>query len=193
MAIPPQTRLTEEERASLIAFLDGEAEPALAQKIEEKAAKSPSVRRELAALEKTWAMLDWLPRPQAPGDFATQTITRIYSLRLHAQLVEGRLKVVLAWVAKGLAWAACIMASAAIGFGTLRFFWRDPSAELIQHLEILENMEAFRAIPDLKFLEDLSILGVFVEPAAPLETGPISDAAGGGPATGNAPGSKTDQ
>src|SRR5262245_46294753 len=92
MALPPQTRLTDDERANLVAFLDGEVDESLAKSLEDKVARSVSVRREIDALEKTWGMLDWLPRPELPADFASQTLTRIHSQQLQADLLEGRFK-----------------------------------------------------------------------------------------------------
>ncbi len=166
MALPPQTRLTDEERANLVAFLDGELDDVDAQKFEEKSARSISIRKELTALEKTWNMLDWLPRPEAPGDFASQTISRIHSQAIRAELIEGQLMRWSGVAAKSLTWVVSIAAMAAVGFGLLRFAWRDPSRELIGHLTILENLETYRSIPDLKFLDDISRIGLFADPAA---------------------------
>jgi hypothetical protein len=163
MAAPSHTRLTDEERANLVAFLDGEVSPELAQIMEEKVARSVSVRREVEALEKTWGMLDWLPRPEAPADFASQTITRIHSKQLQAELMQSRVKFGTSLAAKLVAWAACLVAMAAIGFASLRYFWPDPTRDLIDQLDCIENLDTYRAIPDLKFLDDLARLGIFVE------------------------------
>jgi hypothetical protein len=166
MSVPSHTRLTEEERASLVAFLDGEVSDSLAQSLEEKVARSVSVRREVEALEKTWELLEWLPRAEAPADFATKTISRIHSRQLHAELVESRIKHGATLVAKAVAWAACMVAVASIGFSSIRYVWRDPNRELIEQLDCVENLETYRAIPELKFLDDLGRLGIFVDPVA---------------------------
>jgi hypothetical protein len=179
MSLPAQTRLTDEERTNLVAFLDGEVDETLAQKLEEKVARSVSVRKEVEALEKTWELLDWLPQPEATADFATQTISRIHSQQLQAELMEGRVKFGAAIVVKVMAWAACIAALASIGFTSLRYAWPDPNRELINQLDGVENLETYRAIPDLKFLDDLSRLGIFVEPmVAPDPVGGTESKAG---------------
>src|SRR5262245_29723357 len=100
----PQPRLTEDERVNLVAFLDGELPAGDARALEEKVARSESVRKEVQALEKTWNMLDWLPRLEAPAGFASQTVTRIHSQQLRAQRIEGQIKRVTAWTGGALGW-----------------------------------------------------------------------------------------
>lgn len=173
-----QPRLTEDERLNLVAFLDGELDDdELGQKLEEKVAQSVSVRKEIQALEKTWGMLDWLPRPEAPTDFASQTVSRIHSQQLRAEMIEGQFKYWTTVAAKMIAWAACVAVMVAAGFTSLRYAWRDPTRELINHLEIVENLETYRAIPDLKFLDDISRINMFKD----------TDEATGEPPTGDAP------
>jgi hypothetical protein len=114
-------------------------------------------------LEKTWGMLDWLPRPELPAEFASQTITRIHSQRLDAERLESRFKRGVLLACKATLWLACVMAMATIGFAVVRHAWPDPNRDLVNHLDILENLDTYRAIPDSKFLEDLNRLGIFVE------------------------------
>ena len=186
-----QPRLTEDERMNLVAFVDGELEDELAQKLEEKVAQSVSIRREIQALEKTWGMLDWLPRPELPGDFASQTVTRIHSQQLRAEMIEGHVKFWSTIAAKTIAWVACVAAMGAVGFASLRYAWRDPTRELIEHLDIVENLDTFRAIPDVKFLDDISRIGMFKSPDEPAGESPAgetpSGAAAGGQASGGQP------
>jgi hypothetical protein len=180
MSLPPQTRLTDEERANLVAFLDGEVDESLAENLEKKVAGSVSVRREIEALERTWGMLDWLPRPELPADFASQTLTRIRSQQLQAELLEGRVKSGAAICAKAMAWVACVVAMCSIGFISLRHAWPDPTRELINDLDAVENLETYSSIPDLRFLDDLSRLGIFVEPAVPEPGDPETNVAAPG-------------
>ena len=173
-----QLRLTDHERANLVAFLDGELEEEDAQGLETKIARSPSARKEVEALEKTWTMLEWLPRVEAPADFTDQTISRIHSQQMRAELIEGGLKRVVVIAAKVIGWVASVAAAVAIGFVGVRYAWPDPTRKLIEDLEIVENLEALREIPDIKFLDDVSRLGFFAPPSAP---------ASGDPAAGQVP------
>jgi hypothetical protein len=165
---------------NLVAFLDGElGDDQLGQKLEEKVAQSVSVRREVQALEKTWGMLDWLPRPELPPDFASKTVTRILSLQLRAELIEGHFKYWTTVAAKTIAWAACVAALVTAGFVSLRYAWRDPTRELINHLEIVENLETYLAIPDLKFLDDINRINMFKDPEEVASEAAASDAPAG--------------
>jgi hypothetical protein len=185
-----QQRLTEQERADLVAFLDGELDDDDSQNLETKISSSVSARREIEALEKTWSMLDWLPRLDAPADFAGQTVSRIHSQQLRSERIEGRVKQVAGVTGKTLAWALCAAAALVVGFVGMRYAWPDPTRELIGDLEIAQNLEMYRAVPDVKFLDDLSLLRFFEDavvspPSAEPVANPPADTAAelsGGPA-----------
>src|SRR5262245_22632112 len=125
-------------------------------------------------------MLDWLPRPELPADFASQTLTRIHSQQLQAEQLEARVKVGATILVKALASVACIVVICSIGFMALRHAWPDPSRQLINDLDIAENLESYRAIPDIKFLDDLSRLGIFADSVVAPESGAEAEANPGG-------------
>src|SRR4051794_27237449 len=72
--------LTDEERANLVAFLDGELDPAASAVIEAKLALNPLARAEADELRRTWSLLDYLPRPQTSPEFTHQTLERLMAL-----------------------------------------------------------------------------------------------------------------
>ena len=81
MAIQPeQLRLTPDERADLVAYVDGELPEAHSRLISTKLTQSATARREVEMLQKTWEMLDHLPRPQATEHFSEKTISHIRRL-----------------------------------------------------------------------------------------------------------------
>src|SRR3954451_11306178 len=84
---PDQQRLTPNERADLVAYLDGELGEAESRAIATKLAHSATARREVEFLEKTWELLEYLPRPKASEDFTARTLTEV----LNADLMGGRL------------------------------------------------------------------------------------------------------
>ncbi len=176
--MPQPMRLTETERANLVALLDRELSEADAQQLEAKIARSVSARKEVDALEKTWGMLDWLPRLEAPEDFANQTVSLIRSRQMRAERIEGRVRAAAGMAARGTAAVGSIALAALVGFLVVRFAWPDPTRQLAQDLDIVENLDAYRSIPDLGFLEDLSRLGLFSE--RPAAAGAAPPAAGEG-------------
>ena len=62
---PESQRLSPAERDNLVAYLDGELPDGESRRIATKLTSSPTARREVEALERTWQLLDHLPRPQA--------------------------------------------------------------------------------------------------------------------------------
>src|SRR5262249_40048474 len=55
--------LSEDERADLVAYLDGETTGDAKRAIEAKLNLDPVWRAEAASLKRTWNLLDYLPRP----------------------------------------------------------------------------------------------------------------------------------
>ena len=92
---PEQLRLTPDERADLVAYVDGELPENHARTIATKLTKSATARREVEMLQKTWEMLDYLPRPQVTEHFSEKTVSHIRRLELKASTWEP---LVVAWV-----------------------------------------------------------------------------------------------
>ncbi len=73
--VPDQQRLSIDERANLVAYLDGELNDAQTRAIATKLTQSLTARKEVEALQKTWELLDLLPRPKASEDFTARTLS----------------------------------------------------------------------------------------------------------------------
>src|SRR5580658_2364513 len=69
--------LTEDEKAELVAYLDGELDDAAAHAVEAKIATNPDARAELDALKQTWGMLDYLPKASPSPSFTNRTMERL--------------------------------------------------------------------------------------------------------------------
>ena len=70
-------RLTPEQRSNLVAYLDGELADGEAKGIEENLDKSPAVQHDVEMLERTWEMLDQLPRMALPQEFTARAVSAI--------------------------------------------------------------------------------------------------------------------
>ena len=81
---PDQLRLTPDERADLVAYVDGELPEGHARTIATKLTKSATARREVEMLQKTWEMLDYLALPQVTEHFSEKTVSHIRRLELKA-------------------------------------------------------------------------------------------------------------
>jgi anti-sigma factor RsiW len=71
------SQISEEDRANLVAYLDGELEEEAAQAFEARLSCEPQLRAEADALQRTWDLLDYLPRPEPSASFTHRTLERL--------------------------------------------------------------------------------------------------------------------
>jgi anti-sigma factor RsiW len=151
--VPDQQRLSIEERSNLVAYLDGELNDAEARSIATKLTQSLTARREVDALQKTWELLDLLPRPKASEDFTTRTLT------LASQALEGRIASTANEVARrvgiGLAWAVASALLFVLGYFLTLRVWPNPTDRLARDLSIAESLDEYRDVGSFEFLQDL--------------------------------------
>ncbi len=107
----PKPSLNPDEQENLSAYLDHELDEAGTEQVTADLSRRPEVRKEADTLRKTWEMLDYLPRPQAPKSFTEQTLTRLQSTK--GILVQQGIK----WRRYAIAgWAAAVLMAAGFGF-----------------------------------------------------------------------------
>src|SRR5262249_21284036 len=81
MSMADPAKLSEEELADLVAYLDGEADGETAAPVGPKLRLAPRARPEAEALRRTSALLDFLPRPDPSTDFTQRTVERLSAFR----------------------------------------------------------------------------------------------------------------
>src|SRR5690242_21472649 len=96
--------LSEQERADLVAYLDGELTGEAARALEAKLSLNPAIRAEADALRRTWDLLDFLPKSQPSPSFTHRTMERLVPLRADQQRRDH-------WRTRclGLGWAAALL------------------------------------------------------------------------------------
>lgn len=147
--------LSDEERADLVAYLDGELDGAAAAALEARIQQDPGVRAEAEAFRKTWQLLDYLPRPQPTLQFTQQTLERVAAERPR---VAGRS------VALGVGWAAAVVIAGVVGFAGGRRLPRsaepalpfDVDCALVKDLGVIENQRLYEHADGLDFLRALA-------------------------------------
>jgi anti-sigma factor RsiW len=162
--VPNPPHLTDEERANLVAYLDGELDRKAAAALESKLARDPCSRAEAESLRQVWQLLDYLPRPEPSAAFTHQTLEQISAQR-SARPVRWR-----RWVVRA-GWAAGILIAAAGTYAGSRMLSRavpvaavEPApvtAEaidqaLVRDLGVIENKRLYEHVNDIQFLKRLA-------------------------------------
>jgi hypothetical protein len=152
---PDQQRLTPTERANLVAYLDGELADADARAIATKLAHSATARREVESLEKTWDLLEYLPRPKASEDFTARTLSQV----LHGDLQAKQLGSTALRLARrggtAVVWTCLGLLTFGIGFALVHWVWPNPSERLNRDLPIAEHLDEYRDVGSFEFLKEL--------------------------------------
>ena len=154
--------LNDRDRENLTAYLDGELDRKTAQALEAKINLDPEARREVEALKKAWGLLDYLPKPSAPGDFTHRTLERLSLEKLTKAAKTGNMARHRAAVTlRAVGWVAAILLAAGLGFGAAQLLFRGPEATvdvdepLVRYLPILEKWRQYENAPDLDFIRAL--------------------------------------
>ena len=153
---PINTESSLEEQ--LVAYLDGELDSESCRRIEELLAVDPEVRRKLHWLEQTWEMLDELETTPVGDDFTRTTLEMVAvaaaeDVRKNREEAPRRRR--RGWLLCG----ASMFAAGLVGFMAFTLTASNPNKdlneELIQDLPVLENLDEYRQIQDIKFLHML--------------------------------------
>jgi hypothetical protein len=150
----------------LSAYLDGELDAETTRRIEELLATDPNVRMQLQRLEQAWDCLERLPRAEVEASFTQSTVEMIAVSAAEEVSQErvpgsGRRLFSSLTLLSGLALLAGFALAAGLGF---LLVWRlepRPNDELVRDLPILENLEAYRQVGSMEFLQALSRQGLF--------------------------------
>lgn len=168
--MPEDQELSEEERENLLAYLDGEADEETARGIEARLSLEPRVRAEAEALQRTWELLDYLPRPDASPSFTHRTLDRVSVLRPATGPARWRSLRNPAW--RRLAAAAAILITALAGYGVTAALTRSQPVlpaenaaelehQLVRDLRLLENRRLYEAVDNIEFLHALDAPHLF--------------------------------
>ncbi|HEY2157960.1 MAG TPA: hypothetical protein VGH33_20195 [Isosphaeraceae bacterium] len=152
---PDQQRLTPVERGNLVAYLDGELDEVDSRAIATKLTQSVTARREIEMLQKTWELLEHLPRPRASEAFTQRTLTEVDRLSLAGDRMMGAASRTLRHALVMLVGILASLACFGVGVAVMRYVWPDPTARLVRDLSIAEHLDEYRDVGSVEFLEGL--------------------------------------
>jgi anti-sigma factor RsiW len=161
--------LSEEDRANLVAYLDGELDETAAQALEARLNLEPALRAEADAMRQTWGLLDYLPKAEPSPTFTHRTLERL-SLEKRPLSTQLALPVRrLPW-RLALGWAAALLVASGAGLG-LGFYFGGPAPDalleadgpMIRHLRVAEKWRYYENAEDLDFVRQLATPDLFGE------------------------------
>jgi anti-sigma factor RsiW len=152
---PDQQRLTPNDRADLVAYLDHELSEADARAIATKLAHSATARREVESLERTWELLDYLARPRASEDFTARTLTEVLRQEATGGALDSALAQTARRLVRGAAWTLLSLLAFGIGHALIQWGWPSPTDRLLRELPIAEHLDEYREVGTFEFLQEL--------------------------------------
>jgi anti-sigma factor RsiW len=148
--------LTPDERANLVAYIDGELPDAISRVLSTKLTQSATARQEVEILKKTWELLGHLPMPQADPQLCERTLVEIQRLGVRNPALGSSARLVSSWAALMLAYAALGGLGLGLGYAATRWLWPDPAARLARDLSLAEHLEEYLEVGSFEFLKDLA-------------------------------------
>jgi len=148
-------RMTHEQRANFVAYLDGELPDEESQQIEHLLARNEVARHDMESLATVWELLDTLPRTKAPDDFAEKTIATLKLDEQKQPVTEAEwFKRTVKYSLNTVVWIAVALCGAA-GFLVARSFPASNNDELIHNYDLLINLDDYREVGSIEFLKKL--------------------------------------
>jgi anti-sigma factor RsiW len=170
--------LSDEDRAALSAYLDGELEEEALREVETRMSLEPNVRAEYEMMRRTWGLLEYLPRATPAPDFTSRTLERLAGEAARG-LAGDRLRRYWAVVRRlpiaGLAWAAACLVAAGAGYAVGARLPRAALPEatpesdetLVRQLRVIEQWPLYEHAGDVDFLRRLEQSNLFGEEPGP--------------------------
>ena len=148
-------KLSEQERADLVAFLDHELSGAAARRIETRLSLDPVMRSEANALKQSWDLLDLLPRAEPSPLFTSRTLEKVSAAKQRPAAIPAN-KNWKPWIV-GVGWAAALFLATWVGFSAFkRVPPREPTeVELVLDIRVIENRRLYELVDDVDFLHEL--------------------------------------
>src|SRR5437773_227270 len=150
------TRLSQDQRGDLVAYLDGELDETAAQQIEQVLSRSEVARHEVDVLARTWDLLDQLPRAKVSEDFARNTISKLQAVENTQPLLRDQ-----PWYrparrgAVFALWAGGLACAAFVGFAATHRWVPNETDQLLDELPIVEKLDQYSEVGSVRFLEEL--------------------------------------
>lgn len=152
-------RINSEQRANLVAYLDGELDDSHSGEVEQLLANSEVARHDVEMLSRTFDLLDLLPKDKADESFTQRTLGTIAAMEDVKPVSERAWFVWTRRTLLCLLWAGGLLVAAWVGFKGANRWWPNESQQVIDDLDFLENLHLYEEIEQEATLRQLKSKG----------------------------------
>jgi anti-sigma factor RsiW len=157
----PSTTHFDAIEEELVAYLDDELDAEGCAAVERRLVEDEAYRRKLLELQKTWDLLDQLPRASV-GEKFTQTTVELVAQKAAADAQQSTSRRHTArWLIRGGSLAAAVVAGV-LGFVLVQKVTSRANEQLVRDLPVIESVDAYRYAESIEFLKQLDSSGLFV-------------------------------
>ncbi|QDU40276.1 hypothetical protein Mal4_46320 [Maioricimonas rarisocia] len=150
------SRISAEQRADLVAYLDGELPEDRTREIETVLASSPVAQNDVELLSRTYDLLDQLPRPAAPNEFTEKTLATARLEGIRPDLSQSPTVRLARRGAVLFGWTLGLVMLAGLSYLAANRWVPRESDLLLQDLPVIERLDEYAEVDNFTFLERLS-------------------------------------
>jgi anti-sigma factor RsiW len=170
--LPDEDDMPEAATEELVAYLDGELDPMASESMSTRISLDPRLRAKAEAYQRTWDILDVLPRPEPSSTFANRTLSQAIPRLSGPTLLQLSLAVPTKspfpsprptlgfWFVSLI----LVMAAGAGGYFGHRAIAPPPMADpALEDVPLMKNMRLYRNVDDMEYLKRLDSPELFGE------------------------------
>lgn len=116
--------LSDDDKADLVAYLDGELDDEATQALEARLSQDPVARAELESLKQVYGLLDYLPRPEPSQSFTHRTMERLSLADRPRETGKMPVPHRVAW-ARVAIWVGAMVLFGFAGWYSARWIWAE--------------------------------------------------------------------
>lgn len=154
--------VADEQIDELVLYLDGELPTDQAADVEKRLAQDPQYRERLKRLQKSWDLLDQLPKTAATEAFTRSTL-ELVAVTVAREVEQSHVwENVRTWRNRLLPVAA-VASFAFLGYAITYSNLNRRNANFVKDADVIKRIDKYEGVDDLNFLVDLHKSGLFQE------------------------------
>ena len=146
----------------MVAYLDGELDAEASRDVERRLSQDAQYRQKLRQLQKSWDLLDRLPKADVSDVFTQSTVAMIAVTAAddveEMKTKNTKRKKTVWWLGTG-----SIAASFLVGYLLVFAVANRENKRLLRDLPVIERMDEYRYADSIEFLQMLDAEGLFAE------------------------------